>query len=66
MHMTLPVPEHDPHRSPATVTGPVEVWLINGILVPSKADVLVAGLDDAAPAGTTGIAPSPLHAPHVT
>ena len=67
MHMTLPVPEHDPQRSPATVTGPFDVWLINGNLVPSAADVPAAGLEfDAAAVGVAGIAPSPLHAPHAT
>ncbi len=68
MHITLPVPEQDPHRSPATITGPLLVWLISGILAPSPAaappDAELAV--DAAVPGATGIAPSPLQAPHVT
>lgn len=42
MHMTLPVPEHDPQRSPATVTGPLLVFLISGTFVPSEAGAPVA------------------------
>ncbi len=35
MHMTLPVPEHEPHLSPPTLNGPVPPWLINPWLFPS-------------------------------
>lgn len=36
MHMTLPVPEHDPHLScDPTLTAPLLAWLINGWLFAS-------------------------------
>lgn len=67
MHMTFPVPEQDPQRSPATITGPLLDWLMSGIFVPSPAAAPEAEpAVDAAGPGATGIAPSPLQAPHVT
>ena len=37
IHMTLPVPEQEPHLSPPTLTGPVPAWLIRPWLLPSAA-----------------------------
>ena len=37
IHMTLPVPEQEPHLSPPTLTGPVPAWLIRPWLFASAA-----------------------------